>query len=473
MNEKSKDKLILKYLFTKGPAYTYELEKYFEKKIPRSTFYYNLKLLLENELIKKKIESNGGKSRTKYIITDKGIRVFQSEIENPASMLKINLKDIENNFFPIIEKLDREFPINPEHKTYIFLTWPLVVDIIPNSALNEIPFSKIKLFILVNQLTHNLKQKELIPYSLYSKIFNLKKIDLKFYVKRFIEYSTFPDWHKLKLSSDQDVFYSFSFGFGRILYSLITYFMKKDVTFDSTLNLTPWDYIENINPITQKKIEKFMPTHPPERLIEQYFDYEKEIMKILPTNLRFTLRKFFESDYLNTVINYSNNIPYERLRQIHEWRVTSGKQIISRIFKSLNKSLNEPKTSENFEIALLLSIISDLKFFFEIDKIISKLRNNREKIIKIDSCINFLNEKWNQILGSIQENKKPEEFLHYKNIEKNLKLFQLKFGNSFEDMMNIYKQIIDRYNEELVKPLKTKLITELKEELENRKLLSW
>lgn len=469
MSEKDKDKLILRYLFDKGPTFTHELETHFEKKIPHSTFYYNLKILLENELIKKKQILNDIKNRAKYTITDKGIKVIQSEIENPVSILKIDIKDIENDFFPLIDKLDQEFPLSKDRKESIFLTWSLIVNIIPKSMLNEIAFSKIKFFIILNQLTHNLKQKDLVPYSSYSRIFNLKKIDLKFYVNRFIEYSTFPDWHKIKIENDQDVFYSFSYGFGRTLYSLITYFMKKDISFDSGLDFVPWNYHENSDTIFQQKIQEFMPNRSPEQIIEQYFDYEKEIIRILPSNLRFALKKLFSSDYLNIVINYSKSIPYEKLRQIFEWRIVSKKQIISKLFQSLNESLNEPKTSENLEIALLISILSDLKFLFEIEKLISKFRNNKEKIIKIDSSINFLNEKWNQILGSIQKDRKPEEFLHYKDIEKNLGLFQLKFGESSEDMMNTYKQIIDRYNEELMKPLKNKLIGELREELKRFK----
>lgn len=468
MNEKSKEKIILNYLFNNGPTYSHDLQAILEDTIPRSTFFSYLKQLKNNKLIKMETILGATKTRKRYTITNKGIQYNLSAFDDNIIKLKIDLKDIEKNFFPLLERLEREFPLTNERKILIYLTWPLITNTIPNYIQSESLFAKHKFFILINQLSHDLEQKNLISYTEFSKIFNLKEIDLKFYLEKLIEQTTFPDWHKLEINDDQDMFYSYSFGFGRALYSLIIYFMKSDLSFNPILNLTPIEFSGELSVKLPKLMEKLLPISSVEQYFEHYFDYEKEIIKILPQNIKFFIKKFFNSDYSNAILNHSKIIPYEKLWKTQEWRKISDDMSFSNFFNSFNEILSETKFLKIHENLAMEEIIIELIFLFEIEKLALKYFSDKEKRINlINSYITILNEKLSHIIKeSEQGNENIDDKITIRNIGEYSDSIRKKSGKT-EELDEKLIQVAKEYNMKLKQLLKLKLFGKLDTELKN------
>ncbi len=475
MITKNKEKIILKYLYNRGTTYSRDLEKFFDKKIPRSTFFHYLKQLKNKELIQIETINEATRKRIKYSITDKGIEEIRLEVEEPIIKLEIDIKDIEFEFFPLIEKLETKYPLNVERKFIIFLTWPYIKNNIPNLIQNKDFFCKIKLFLLLNQLNYNLEIKDLISYSNFSKLFNINKVELRFYIQKLIEQSnyldSFPDLHKLSINEDKDIFYSYSFGFGKILYSLIIFFMKSDLSFNPILNLFPREFIGEPSIKLQEKLENLLNISSIEQFFEHFFDFEKEITKIFPQNLKFFIKKFFKTNYLNSIITYTRNIPYKKLYETQKWRKKSGELIFSNFMNLFNKTLIEKNILRIKENLAMMEVIGELKIFFEIDKYLLdyyKKENRIKKLNSINSYLKYLNERLGQI---IDRNKNLyqdiDKVIKDQEIDIHLEKFKTKHDVILDENDLKFLQLTRTYSFEVNRKLKNKALKQIRIELRN------
>lgn len=245
--------------------------------------------------------------------------------------------------------------------------------------------------------------------------------------------------------------------------------MNSDLSFNPVLNLFPREFIGKPSLKLQKKLEELLPITSIEQYFEHFFDFEKEIIRIFPQNLKPFLRKFFKTNYLNSIITYSKNIPYKKLYKTQQWRKQSSELIFSKILNLFNLPLSETNILQIKENLAMIEVVRELIFFFEIDKLllhILKRDNKVKRISSIDFYSKYLNERLEQIIkinkSSFQE---IDETIKAQDFDIHLYKFQKKFAIDLNEIDLKFLQLTRTYSFELDKRLKNKAFKKLRAEM--------
>jgi len=294
---------ILSHLQLNGPTYTSDLYKILDKKnIHKSTFYRHFKKLRTNGYVKSDLIRS--EQKTSFVsITPSGRKFLYPKPPDPLNdLLGLNLKTLGNEIMEtlpsLFEKLDQKVKLSGGAKADIIAMWPYLSNY-GSTNLSEEKFILVKFFILLNRVNFHYNSNMIVSYSQFEDIFSLDKVELKFYVKKLIEESTYLKWIKFELDMERDVFLLLTFGFGQILLHIL-------------LDSIKFYFLGNAEQIFQKfDIKSKIITELNSEYFNTLFAFNPE--------LRVLLAKTIEADVLfEEYFNWFKNIPRETFVKVYE-----------------------------------------------------------------------------------------------------------------------------------------------------------